>query len=107
MGKVRETFAQGGRPILHQTGKTVFCAKATLEAALKVSLRAPWMSRPCVAAMLLMCASALCAQDGEPLGALRHGPLNHSVSLRNDLFGDREESWLPMNTPLAAHTLTV
>jgi hypothetical protein len=28
-----------------------------------------------VSAMLLMCAGALYAQDGEPLGALRHGPL--------------------------------
>ena len=29
MGKVRETFARGGRPILHQTGRKVFRAKAT------------------------------------------------------------------------------
>ncbi len=46
---------------------------------MKVSLRASWMSRYSVAgvasAMLLMCAGALYAQDGEPLGALRHGPL--------------------------------
>ena len=79
MGKVRETFARGGRPILHQTGRKVFRAKATVEAALNVSLRAPWMSRYSVrgvaSAMLLMCAGALYAQDGEPLGALRHGPL--------------------------------
>ena len=33
------------------------------------------MSRQRVAAMLLMSAGALYAQDGEPLGALRHGPL--------------------------------
>jgi hypothetical protein len=50
-----------------------------LEAALKVLLKASLMSRQCMAgvasAMLLMCAGALYAQDPEPLGALRHGPL--------------------------------
>jgi len=79
MGEVCETFAPGGRPILHQTGGKVLCAKATLEAALKVSLRGSWMRRLRVAgvvsAMLLMCAGALFGQDPEPLGALRHGPL--------------------------------
>ena len=79
MGEVCETFARAGRPILHQTGRKLFGVKATLEAALKVSLKGSLMSWQWVegvaAAMLLMCAGALCAQDPEPLGALRHGPV--------------------------------
>jgi len=64
-------------------GQDDFCRKGVLEAALnvllKASLRASWMSRRWVrgvaSAMLLMGAAALHSQDGEPLAALRHGPL--------------------------------
>ena len=49
--------------------------RVSWKAWLRDSLVSPQCVRGVASAMLLICAGALYSQDGEPLGALRHGPL--------------------------------